>query len=158
MTYYFRKLTSTDFPLLLKWLKLPHVLEWWNDGDDTLEKVAQHYGTPEAGVERFILIEIKQEKELPLGYFQYYQAEAGSIGIDQFLGSPESLNQGLGTQTIQAFITRIRQEKGPVSILVDPEPENKRAIRCYEKVGFQYAYTVPSVDKPGKSAYIMIYP
>jgi RimJ/RimL family protein N-acetyltransferase len=34
-----RRLSDTDFPLLLAWLAKSHVKQWWDDGDDTLEKV-----------------------------------------------------------------------------------------------------------------------
>ena len=52
----FRPLVTTDFPLLLEWLQRPHVKEWWNDGEDTLEKVAASYGLPAADEGRFILM------------------------------------------------------------------------------------------------------
>ncbi len=32
------------FLWLLRWLSEENVKEWWNDEDDTLEKVALHYG------------------------------------------------------------------------------------------------------------------
>lgn len=34
----FRFFTTDDLPLMLEWLSKEHVKEWWNDGDDTLEK------------------------------------------------------------------------------------------------------------------------
>jgi len=41
----FRPLLPADFPLLLAWLSRPHVKEWWDDGEDTLEKVARTTGS-----------------------------------------------------------------------------------------------------------------
>lgn len=40
----FRKITGEDFPQMLEWLSKEHIKQWWDDGDDTLEKVALHYG------------------------------------------------------------------------------------------------------------------
>lgn len=51
-----RPLTDADFPLLLAWLAKPHVKAWWDDGDDTLEKVELHDGDQSATNERFILL------------------------------------------------------------------------------------------------------
>jgi hypothetical protein len=80
----FKPLGADDFPLLLRWLSKEHVKEWWHDGDDTLEKVALHYGEDD-GTARFVLLETDKEKGKPIGYFQYYFDEIGSIGIDQFI-------------------------------------------------------------------------
>lgn len=87
----FRPLTSSDFPLLLKWLSKEHVKQWWNDGDETLEQVAQHYGEEEEGLERFILVEVEDNGEKPVGYFQHYFIPDGLIGIDQFIGEGDYL-------------------------------------------------------------------
>jgi aminoglycoside 6'-N-acetyltransferase len=139
----FRPLRTTDFPLLLTWLTREHVKQWWNDGDDTLEKVSQHYGAEEPDVARFILIESIVEDEQPLGYFQYYVVSKETIGIDQFIGEVDHINMGIGTAAIRLFVELIVTKHKPQQIIVDPQPENRRAIRCYEKVGFRYSATEP---------------
>jgi RimJ/RimL family protein N-acetyltransferase len=149
----FRPLTPDDYPLLLDWLQRPHVKEWWDDGDDTLEKVAAHYSDPDA--ERFILLyrDPVTEEARPIGYFQYYLEEEGVVGIDQFIGEADLLNRGLGTAAVRAFLQLVIARENPRRIILDPEPENARAIRCYEKVGFRHYETVPTED--GKQAYMM---
>ena len=137
----FRPLVPDDFPLLLRWLSKEHVKQWWDDGDDTLEKVIRNYGEQEASLERFILVGSYKNGEKPIGYFQYYLIPDGSIGIDQFIGEEECLNRGVGTKAIQLFVEMIVRERKPTSIIIDPSPENKRAIRCYEKAGFKYYET-----------------
>lgn len=131
----FKPLTSKDFPLLLEWLSKEHIKQWWNDGDDTLEKVALHYGEND-NTARLLLI--KTDTNQPIGYFQYYFAPDNCIGIDQFIGEEKYLNQGIGEQAIKLFINLIVQKHHPSNIILDPSPENKRAIRCYEKVGFKH--------------------
>ena len=133
----FRPLTANDFPILLKWLSRNHVKQWWDDGDDTLEKVARHYGAADETA-RFVLVEANNESEKPIGYFQYYFAAENSIGIDQFIGEEDYLNRGVGTRAIKMFIELIKRKHAPQTIILDPSPENKRAIRCYEKVGFRH--------------------
>jgi aminoglycoside 6'-N-acetyltransferase len=155
MTYRFRTIKAEDFPQILIWLQRPHVKRWWDDGDDTLEKVVHHYGSQEEGVARFILTEIHPFSERAIGYFQYYQVNDETFGIDQFIGEPDYLNRGVGTETIALFIQLIRAQFGAVSIVLDPLPENNQAIRCYEKVGFQYFETRNDPEKPGNLAYMM---
>ncbi len=148
----FRPLTSDDFPLLLEWLSKEHVMQWWNDGDDTLEKVMRHYGQKDDAA-RFILVEVEEGSEKSIGYFQYYLVPDDSIGIDQFIGEEDYLNRGVGEKTIRMFIDLIMQQRKPSNIIVDPSPDNKRAIKCYEKVGFRHYGTKKAED--GCLAYMM---
>ena len=152
MMFKFKLLTADDFPLMLGWLSKDHVKEWWNDADDTLEKVALHYGANDE-TERFILYEKDEEKEIPIGYFQYYFADDDSIGIDQFIGEKDYLNRGIGTRAIKIFVEMIARRHRPARIILDPSPENKRAVRCYEKVGFKYYENRHTGD--GSLAYMM---
>jgi len=149
----FRPLRVTNFPLLLTWLSNDHVKQWWNDGDDTLEKVAMHYGAEEPDVARFILIESTEAGESLIGYFQYYIVSKEIIGIDQFIGEADRINRGIGTAAIKLFLEMIVTRHKPKQVIIDPHPENKRAIRCYEKVGFVYYST--ELNENGESAYMM---
>lgn len=149
----FRKFVPKDFPQMLEWLTKDHVKQWWDDGEDTLEKVALHYSDESGEVEKFVLIEESENKEKPIGYFQYYFFAADSIGIDQFIGNENYLNKGVGTKTVKMFIELIMQKHNPTCIILDPSPENKRAIRCYEKVGFKHYETTKTED--GIAAYMM---
>lgn len=137
---------------MLNWLLKDHVKQWWDDGDNTLEKVALHYGQTD-DVARFILVELRETIEKPIGYFQYYFLEDGTIGIDQFIGETDYINKGVGVKTIEMFVEMIKQRHQPSGIVLDPLPENKRAIRCYEKIGFKHYETKETED--GGLAYMM---
>lgn len=149
----FRTLRVNDFPLLLTWLSSDHVKQWWNDGDDTLEKVALHYGAEEPDVARFILIKSTEAGENPIGYFQHYIVSKEVIGIDQFIGEIDHINRGIGTVAIRLFLEMIVARHEPREGIVDPHPENKRAIKCYEKVGFMYYAT--ELKENGERAHMM---
>jgi aminoglycoside 6'-N-acetyltransferase len=149
----FRPLSVDDFPLLLTWLSKEHIKQWWNDGDDTLEKVALHYGAEEPDIARFILIKSTESGESPIGYFQYYIVSKEVIGIDRFIGEIDHINKGVGTAAIGLFLELIAARHEPREVIIDPHPENKRAIKCYEKVGFVY-YATKLKDNE-ESAYMM---
>jgi RimJ/RimL family protein N-acetyltransferase len=149
----FREMTADDFPLMLRWLTMPHVREWWDDGDDTLEKIARHYGAREEGLGRFILVEEKDGAEREIGYFQYYDAGNAAVGIDQFIGEQDYLNRGVGTAAVKLFIEMLREKERPQKIILDPHPANRRAIRCYEKAGFRHYETVKHEN--GEDAFMM---
>lgn len=138
---------------MFEWLSKEHIKQWWNDGDDTLEKVTLHYGEKSDDVKRFILVEMKEGCEKPIGYFQYYFAPDNQIGIDQFIGEENYIDKGVGKKTIKMFIKLIMRRHKPNAIVLDPSPDNKRAIRCYEKVGFEHYETKKT--EYGNPAYLM---
>lgn len=149
----FRPLTPDDFPLLLEWLSKEHIKEWWDDGDDTLEKIARHYGEEEKGLGRFILVATDEEGESPIGYFQHYSVSEGLMGIDQFIGEEAYLGRGIGTRAIRMFVEMIARMHQPTAIILDPSPENSRAIKCYEKAGFRHYETRRTAE--GRLAHMM---
>jgi RimJ/RimL family protein N-acetyltransferase len=144
----FRKLVPTYYPLLLKWLQTSHVKEWWNDGDDTLEKVAWRYRPDDKGAGYLILLD-----ERPIGYIQYELFTDGGAGVDLFIGEANQINKGIGTQTMKEFVEQVVELHQPTFVDVDPHPDNKRAIRCYEKAGFKHVLTIVTTE--GKLSYLM---
>lgn len=45
------------------------------------------------------------------------------------------------------------EQHAPAYFVIDPDPKNTRAIRCYEKVGFCHIETI--LTDEGKYAYLM---
>lgn len=128
----FRKLTTDDYPVLLEWLQRPHVKQYWNDGDDTLEKIAQHYALGNRQVQHYIAIQNGQD----IGFYQYCYDLNHNIGIDMFLANANQISKGLGTKCLNAFGDFVTKLEKCHCLSVDPHPDNKRGIRCYEKCGF----------------------
>ena len=130
--------------------RITHVKEWWNDGDDTIDKVKSHYTEDIDQVSRYILMDSQAG---PIGYFQFYIVSDDTVGIDQFIGEPNLINMGVGTTAVSAFVELIQTKKNPKSVIVDPSPKNHRAIRCYEKSGFVFENII--VKEMNEKAYIM---
>ena len=128
----FRPLSPDDFAKLLEWLQRPHVKQWWDNGDDTLNRVAEHYSKDPLTTRRFIAVIDSED----IGYFQYYRLEPGHVGIDQFLADGASLSKGIGTRCVLAFVKMISAVEALEKVSVDPHPANGRAIACYGRCGF----------------------
>ncbi len=120
---------------------------WWSAADQELTSAQFEAGFKRnpATTWRFI----GSEDDVDFGYFQYWR-EPDRAGVDQFLADPGTLYQGLGPRALTAFIEHIASFGVPDKISVDPHPENKAAIRCYEKCGF-----VHNPDKSSDLAYYM---
>ena len=57
------------------------------------------------------------------------------------------LGRGHGSAFIRAFIDRLFA-RGVPRMVIDPSPDNPRAIRAYEKAGFEKAGMVDTPDGP----------
>lgn len=154
----FRPLGEADLPLLHAWLNRPHLLRWWAPAI-SLEEVRAKY-LPRIGgrdAARPYVAELEGE---PTGYIQYYLASEGAedwwpdrpgpgvLGIDQFLADGDRLGQGLGTAMVSEFVSHLFADPEVTEIRVDPRPDNARAIRCYEKVGFRAVRPITTPDGP----------
>ena len=156
----FRNLSENYFPLLLKWLEMPHVKMWWDsDVVWTMDKIARKYGSYlnqykiENGKKRSIFAFIIVLDEQPIGYIQYYDAcdflslpanKAFDFqkvaAIDFYLGEESVLGQGLGSAALKQFVQHIVFQQFDMA-LVTPEIKNLSAIACYQKAGFMPCLT-----------------
>ena len=143
----FRPVTRDDFPLLLDWLRRPHVAAWWSPTPGPAE-IEADFGPSVDGTSP-VRCYIAMQDDVAIGYIQSYRPvechvdgwwldehDPGVVGIDQFLADGTRLGVGIGTAMIQAFIARLFADASVSRIQTDPDPCNARAVRCYEKVGF----------------------
>ena len=139
--YDFRDLTPKDLPTVAKWLREPHVAEWWGDADEALAEIAS--AIDDVATEALI-VELDGR---PIAYLQSYDPHledghpyqdqpTGTLGIDLSIGPPELLNKGHGSAIVRQFVEALFDEGAP-RIVIDPDPTNARAIRAYEKAGFR---------------------
>jgi aminoglycoside 6'-N-acetyltransferase len=149
--YVFRPMTSADLPLVRRWLALPHVSEWWGDPGEQYALVSGDLDEP--AMDQYIVAMAGD----PFGYLQCYDLTAwnsgfgaqpkGTRGIDLFIGEPDMIECGHGSALIRAFADG-RLEDGAPRIVTDPDPGNHRAIRAYEKAGFERDRMVDTPDGP----------
>jgi aminoglycoside 6'-N-acetyltransferase len=149
--YLFRPMTVSDLPLIRHWLALPHVRKWWGDPHEQYALVSGDLDEP--AMDQFIL----SAAGSPFGYFQCYDLTEwntgfgpqpqGTRGIDLFIGEPSMIERGHGSALIRSFVDD-RLLEGAPRIVTDPDPANSRAVRAYEKAGFQKDRMVDMPDGP----------
>lgn len=144
----FKLLTPQYFLLLFNWFQQDYIAQLWVEPKEwqDFEKSWQEK-IKQPGVFKFLAY-IDQE---PVAYIQYFRVSdwdrqhfpgvdlpEGSIGLDLFIGNPAYLGKGYGAKLLEDFISFVKTiEPTCTTIIIDPAPDNIRAIKCYEKVGFK---------------------
>lgn len=162
MTLSFQPLAKAHFSLMLKWLELPHVKQFWDSSIPwTIESIQEKYSSY---VEGYKLVSGQRKSlkafiicfdEHPIGYIQTYDAydfprqgydlkeklkdtSASSLSLaalDLFIGEKEIVKQGIGALAIAAFLKTYVWPQFD-ACLVDPDKNNLSAIKAYAKSGF----------------------
>jgi aminoglycoside 6'-N-acetyltransferase len=149
--YVFRPMTSADLPLVRRWLAEPHVVQWWGDPSEQYDLVSGDLDEP--AMDQFIVSAGNSD----FAYLQCYSLTAwnsgfgeqprGTRGIDQFIGEPNMIGRGHGQALIRRFVDD-RLASGAPRVVTDPDPANLRAVRAYEKAGFERDRMVDTPDGP----------
>jgi aminoglycoside 6'-N-acetyltransferase len=93
---------------------------------------------------------IAQEDGRPIGFVQLIDAAeeeshywgndvpAGAWAIDIWIGAPGDRGRGLGAEMMRLALARCFDTHGASEVLIDPLASNDRAIRFYERLGFEF--------------------
>lgn len=135
---------EADLQLLFDWLGDPDVQRWYSEGEHSLQNYRQRFA-PEPTTHKFIIL----IDDLPVGYLQAYRlsdepeyaAQLGldhdAISIDLFIGDTR-YRGGWGSLVLrQALDTIVFGQMGAGYACCNPDPENARAVKAYQKAGFQ---------------------
>jgi RimJ/RimL family protein N-acetyltransferase len=154
----FRRLQTSDLPVMHRWLNTPHVSRWYGEGPSQRE-VEEEYAPRIAGsepVEPYLIL----YDDSPIGYIQGYHIShdeeyarlvdvEDSAGVDLFIGEVEYLHRGLGSHILRRFLgDMIFQNESLKTCVIGPEPKNTAAVRAYEKAGFRYFKTIRVPGEP----------
>lgn len=134
--------------MLRRWLDSPHIREWWGETETELANIRGHVEGRGATRPFIFLLD-----GVPTGYIQYWtvggavdggdaqeapwllKLPADAIGVDLFVGEAGRLGRGTGSAVLRAFTKKLFAE-GRKLIVIDPDEDNHRAVRAYEKAGF----------------------
>lgn len=146
----FVPVTVDDLPMLADWLNRPHWAQWWGDdpqtelgyiramaeGRDTTRAYLFHLDGVPSGYIQVWLIGPHQTPEWATDNPWLMELPADAVGVDLSIADGNSLSRGIGSTVLRAFVAMLRDE-GHTNIIIDPDPENGRAVAAYRKAGFR---------------------
>lgn len=151
----FRLMNEDDLIFMWKWLTDNRVLEFYEGRDKkyTQKEIKEHYTEQWTDEIYRVIIECDA---IPIGYAQIYRVQ-GEIfneynyhdtdkkiyAMDQFIGEPEYWNKGIGTEYCRLACQYLRTEMCADRVILDPRKNNPRAIRAYQKAGFEIIKELP---------------
>ena len=151
MNIQFKSFEEKHISLWEQWITLPHVKEvWFIEGYESTDYI--HQKIEGNGYDHPFVIFLDEK---PIGYIQccdlyayrtlcqkpkglFTQENSGTFCMDLFIANEKYLNRGYGTEIVKNFVRYVFKNFNAKTILIDPAITNKRAIRCYEKSGFQF--------------------
>ena len=139
--YALRAFTAADLPMMADWLATPALRQWWGDPAEELALIAEDLNNP------LMDQQIASLNGQPFGYLQSYPCQAwgapqfrdqpeGACSMDTCIGVPGLLGRGNGTAMVRLYAQTL-VGTGAARVLIDPDPSNERAVRCYRRAGFR---------------------
>lgn len=144
-----RPATVADAPLLAAWDREPHVIacssddpdaEVAFDGIDWADELSNSayeltYVIAEVGGVPVGALAVCDPHTEPSHYWG--EIEPGLRAIDVWIGPPEWLNRGVGTQMMTQMLDRCFAEPQVKAVVIDPLTSNTAAHRFYRRLGFR---------------------
>lgn len=135
-----RPILESDLADLFRWRQDPEVVAFWDAAPADLDGCREEFlDLDTVPVWRFII----EWEGRGVGNIEYSHPYADTdylwtAGIDIFIGEPAARDRGVGTEAVRTLLQYLFEVKRVHRVTIDPEVENRRAIRSYEKAGFRF--------------------
>ena len=128
----------------------PHIREWWGEpetelgyiidmveGRDTTKPYIFYVNGEPTGYIQVWRIGPHQTEDWTQGQSLAHGAcRRMPVGVDLSIGEADKLSKGIGSAVLAPFVDKLKAE-GHTAIIIDPDPENNRAVRAYDEGRFQ---------------------
>ena len=138
--------------MIAGWLRAEHVAKWWGEPEEQLALVTEDLDEP--AMRQWIVSYLGR----PFAYAQAYAPLAwpqdhlgglpdGAVAIDVFIGEPEMVGRSHGSAFLR-ILAQMLIADGASVVAIDPDADNHRARRAYEKAGFTGDEVVETSEGP----------
>ena len=139
--------TDSDYQLMAKWLSDQRILQfvYGRTNPQSLSQVQKKYKPRIIGKENVVPCIFSYQSH-EIGYIQFFPAKAREYelddtteiwGLDMWIGEPEYWEKGIGSTVLRLLSDYLFKEKAAKKLVIDPQVDNPRAVRAYEKAGFK---------------------
>jgi RimJ/RimL family protein N-acetyltransferase len=129
-----RPASAADEEQLFAWLTEPEIYRWWGGEPKSREYALRHSDVmvdDDGAAWPFIVWGADEA----IGYLQVWLNNDGKAGLDMFL-APAFRGRGFGARAASAM-ARYLTDAGWPRLTADPGVDNVRAIRMWQKAGFE---------------------
>ena len=141
--YALRPFMRADLPMMALWLATPAARGWLGEADEQMALVSEDMDEP---LMDQVIATVDGQ---PFGYLQSYPAHAwllgaphladflaGSMAVDCLVGTSEMIGKGHGAAMLRLYALQLSAQGAP-EVLIDPDPDNERAVRACRRAGFR---------------------
>lgn len=134
-----------SYELMYKWCSQEFIYEWFEQRKLSYEEMENKYKNKLlANQQQLFFINYNDNKIGFVQIYKYDDKKSESLKkydsiyeYDIFIGEPEYLSRGIGTQIIKYVNNYIYEKHLCDCIVLRPFKRNERAVKCYEKCGFE---------------------
>jgi len=138
-------------PLLERWLRNPHVVQWWGAPDSHLSTLGQRptdtHALITAGGKRVGYLCWQKPSREELEAAQLTDLPEDLVDIDILIGEPDCLGRGVGPKALALLLARLSREGVRFAGLAT-SIDNRAAIRAFEKADFSFFRDFKDPDGP----------
>ena len=134
-----------SYELMYKWCSQEFIYEWFEQRKLSYEEIENKYKNKLlANQQQLFFINYNDNKIGFVQIYKYDDKKSESLKkydsiyeYDIFIGESEYLSRGIGTQIIKYVNNYIYEKYLCDCIVLRPFKRNERAVKCYEKCGFE---------------------
>lgn len=153
-----------NYELMYKWCSQEFIYEWFEQRKLSLEEIENKYKNKLlANQQQLFFINYNDNK---IGFVQIYKYDDNKskafikydsiYEYDIFIGEPEYLSRGLGEKIVNYVNNYIYENYLCDCIVLRPFKRNERAVKCYEKCGFEIADEYIGTDTLGNKEKMIV--
>ncbi len=153
--------SESDYTLLKKWYQQESIYQYFEQRPLNYSEIVKKY-YPRTLKNAATPVFIIEANELPIGIIQYSKKENRDFKqdilcseyyyeIDVFIGELQFRGKKIGPQSIRLLMDMLVASKGSCTFVMCPVSNNRHAISCYQKCGFEIKQEYVDKDTVGNA-------